>query len=175
VIIHGNQRTALLRERSTGKMVRAESGREVNGMKVAEIRPESVTLALGDEREELSLIVQKGPAATPGAAAHASSSTAAGGPFARPAGSLPNPAQAAAAAAAAGQVPPGTPQPPAMAGSPMPATPGATPPFGPLPATANAPPGANNPSPPQQAGPAFPMTPEELLARRRARRAQQNQ
>jgi general secretion pathway protein N len=154
VTIAGATRIALLREKASGRIHRVELGKDVGGMQVAEVEPEKVTLAQGGEREVLELRVQR-PAApgTPGAPPAATS--AATGPF----GPVP---------------PPGTPQ--SAAGSPAaraPGTPGPMPtarPSGASPAGATAPPVAN-PSPgavPQQS--TAPMTPEELLARRRARR-----
>jgi len=143
VTIAGDTRIALLREKSTGHIVRAEKGKDLNGMKIAEVNPDSVTLAVGSEQEVIALQVVK-PAPGP--------MTAPGGPF--------GPSGPAGAAAVA---PPGT-QPPA-AGTPNPA-PQAGPSFGP------APHGANPGSPTVPQATTTPMTPEELLARRRARRAQ---
>jgi general secretion pathway protein N len=186
VIVRGDQRTAMLRERSTGKVVRAEAGRELNGMKVAEIQVESVTLALGDEREVLPLAVQKaaGPNLPPGMAgagaqaAAAAAMAGASGPFARSPALMPP--QGAGQGNPSGNVGmPGQPGVPgAVPGAPVPATT----PFGPPTAAGgaavpapSAPVAGTPPQSPTQAGPAFPMSPEELLARRRARRAQQNQ
>ena len=59
VTIAGETRIALLREKSTGHIHRVEKGREVNGIKVAEVTPESVTLAEGNEQEVLPLQVLK--------------------------------------------------------------------------------------------------------------------
>ena len=188
VIVHGQQRTALLRERSSGRVHRADAGQEVNGIKVVKIEPEAVTLGLNGEREVLSLIVQKagGPAAAGPLAAmppSAAAGGAGGGPFAAmpPAGQSPfarpntpmSPEAMAQAAAARAGAPVAIPAPGGM----TPQAPG-TPGFGPAAtqpgSTPNVPtPPVSQPAP--QAGPAFPMSPEELLARRRARRAQQNQ
>jgi hypothetical protein len=152
VTIAGGTRIALLREKATGKVHRVEKGHDLDGIKVAEITPESVTLAQGSEQEVLPLQVIK-PAASPGAAAQV-------GPF--------GPATAAGAMAppAAGAVPGN----PAHAPSPPPPPP--TTRFGPAPVTPQQPNAHPNAVP--QATTA-PLTPEELLARRRARRAQQSQ
>lgn len=166
VIVAGGTRVALLKEKASGRIHRAEKGRDVNGIQVAEVEPESVTLAQGDQREVLELRVQRPGPAAPGAPAVAAGSSA--GPFAslpaRPGAPVP-PVQAVPAA------PPPTPvpgQPPA--GSPfgtVPRPPQTSP--GPLaPNTAANPPPAAVP----QATSSAPMTPEELLARRRARRNQ---
>ena len=50
VIMAGDTRIAMLREKSSGRLVRVERGAEVNGMKVASIEREAVTLAAGAER-----------------------------------------------------------------------------------------------------------------------------
>ena len=146
VTIAGNTRIALLRDKASGKVHRVASGDEVNGLKLVEVKPEAVTLAQGDDRETLQLLVQKPPAATVGAAPGT-------GPF-------------AASQAPTGMAAPGAgmpfPQPSGTAGGPVPVP--AQPGNAPMPA---------NPTPapvPQQS--AQPMTAEELLARRRARRNQ---
>jgi general secretion pathway protein N len=142
VTIAGDTRIALLKEKSTGHIVRAEKGKDLNGMKIAEVTPESVTLALGSEQEVIPLQVMKpGPSPT----------TPPGGPF--------------GAAGTASALPP-VPQPPGAPGTPNPAPQQGGASFGPTPHTAN--PVA---APVPQATTA-PMSPEELLARRRARRAQ---
>lgn len=141
VTIAGDLRIALLREKSTGHIVRAEKGKDLNGMKIAEITPESVTIALGSEQEVIPLqVVKPGPGPT----------GAPGGPF--------GPGGPAGAAALPAAPPPG-------AAAPNTATQGGAS-FGPVPHAAN--PGA--PAVPQAT--TTPMSPEELLARRRARRAQ---
>lgn len=173
VIVAGNARTAMLREKSNGRIHRLGVGGEVNGIKVVQIDPAGVTLGMGEEREVVPLVVQR-PGATPGvpgqvaaAAAAQQAAQQAGhqGPFAPPPSAFPVP----------GGIPPGTPLQPGGAapapgaGSPFarPAQPTVAPP-----ATAPAPGGAPAANP---QGAAAPMTAEELLARRRARRAQQNQ
>jgi general secretion pathway protein N len=127
VIMAGDTRIAMLREKSSGRLVRVERGAEINGMKVATIEREAVTLAAGAENETVTLTVQK-----PGAPGAAPPSAAAvpQGPF---------------------RLPPHVSMP---SGAPTPGV-------------------VNNPVPPQNAQ--APMTPEELLERRRARRAQQTQ
>ena len=151
VIVVGDNRVALLKEKASGRVHRIEKGKELNGVKVADIAPESVTLGEGAEQEVLSLQVQKVPAGP--------ASTAALGPFS---GSAAHGAPHAAVA------PLPVPQPngaglirPDLLG-------GAARPVGPA--------GSSNPratAVPQ--GATAPMSPEELLARRRARRALQNQ
>ena len=133
----------------------------MNGIKVAEIEPEKVKLTQSGSSEDVTLAVQK---AMPGATA------AQLGPFGggAPVPGFPLGAQGGTAAAGAGQPMAGMQPNPAAA--PNPAAP--TPPFGPLPGgNLTAPP--QQPQQPQQA--ATPMTPEELLARRRARRSPQTQ
>ena len=160
VIVAGVTRTALLREKANGKIHRLETGKEVNGVKVLQIDPAVVTIGMGEEREVLPLTVQRaGPPGAPGAAPPPFA-TAGQGPFAVPASGFPQPGAPprlpqGAQSLGAGSVPfPTGPQPPANPG----ASPNVAPPAG-----------AANPT-----GTA-PMSPEELLARRRARRAQQNQ
>ncbi len=155
VTIAGNTRIAMLREKSNGHIHRVEQGRDVNGLRVAQIEREAVTLAQGDEKEVVQMQVQK---VGPSAAVHAP------GPFGQAPGA---PAQAAPPAQPAQAAPAGPPGPgsipPASARllgimPPVPTLPGQATPQG-------ASPNANN----------TPMSPEELLARRRARRTQQNQ
>lgn len=55
---------AFLRETSGGKSRRVTQGETINGMVVAEIRPDRVRLTLGDESEELSLKLATGPKTT---------------------------------------------------------------------------------------------------------------
>ena len=152
VIIAGKSKTAMLKEKASGRVHRVEEGREVNGLKVAGIERESVTLALGGESEKVPLQVQK---ATPGAPQPA----AATGPFGGPAQAAPHAAP-----------PPAPPQPPVATPAPPTAqlSPGAAAFLGIAPGAAGAPAGAA-----PNSGAA--LTPEELLARRRARRAQPNQ
>jgi general secretion pathway protein N len=152
VIVVGDQRVAMVREKSSGKVQRIESGKDFNGMKVVSIERESVTLGVGTDEEKLVLSVQKPP--NPGAPAPAPAAApapqATAGPFAPP----PVPAAAAAApvvppgSAAAWPLPPGT-------SIPIPAKPAA---------------GANPAGGTAEAATAAPLTPEEALARRRAAR-----
>jgi len=148
VIIVGNTKTAMLREKASGKVHRVETGREVNGIKVASIERDTVTLAQGGESEVVPMQVQKGAAAA--GQPHVA------GPFAQP--------------AAPGQ--PQQPVPPPVAHAP------------PQPQPVQIPPASAallGIAPPHQGAPGntpevtTPMSPEELLARRRARRAQPNQ
>jgi hypothetical protein len=165
VTIAGDTRIAMLKEKSSGRVHRVELGRDVNGVNLAAVEPESVTLAQGGEREVLDLRVQRPPSApgTPGAA------------VAQP----PHPAAshggAAAAAIATGRPQIGVPMTPPQAPQPVPtnrhAPAPSSGPFQAPQATSGAFPA--NPAPaavPQQSS--APMTPEELLARRRARRNQ---
>ncbi len=146
VTIAGETRIALLREKATGRIHRVEQGHELNGVRIAEVTPESVTLAVGTDQEVLPLQVLK-PA--PGGAAQV-------GPFGPSTGPGPvsTPGAANPLAPGAATPTPTAPNGPAQGTLPVPANPGA----GALPQAATA-----------------PMSPEELLARRRARRAQQNQ
>jgi hypothetical protein len=157
VTIAGATRIALLKEKASGRVHRVELGRDVNGLHLAEVEPERVTLTQGGEREVIDLRVER-PGTAPGAPG------APGAAGQRPPAALvppQNPAAAAMAGAASNRGGPFAPQPAA----PVPAAPQAAP------GAPGAPP--TNPVPgavPQQT--AAPMTPEELLARRRARRNQ---
>jgi hypothetical protein len=145
-IVVGENRVAMLREKSSGKVVRVEQGKEFNGMKVVSIEKEAVTLGVGADEEKLVLNVVK----PTGAAAAASP-----GPFApatpapAPAGGLPVPGQTGA-----GPAPVPAPNP---AGAPPLANPAA------------------RPMPDPTAAGNTPLTPEELAARRRAARRGQQQ
>lgn len=175
VTIVGDIRIAMLREKGTGKSVRAEKGRDLNGMRVAEIESDRVTLRLGDDSEVIPLLVQRGAAVATSAPAAAAASA---GPF-------PSPSQAAAPGAA-----PSSARAPAVPGGPVPAPPG-TPGImparpgipSPIPGTAAATssvplPGTRSEGTPSASAvpgttPGGPLSPEEVLARRRARRGQQ--
>lgn len=142
VIAVGDNRVAMLKEKSTGKIHRVQAGNDVNGVKVAQIEPEQVTLTVGADREVVPLLVQKGPAGkeTP------ASATAPGlfPPPHEPAANPPaNPAGTSAPVSGQPFVPP-QPLQPGQAANPL--------------------------TRPREASPAV-LTPEELLARRRARRA----
>jgi general secretion pathway protein N len=160
VTIAGNNRIALLREKASGRIVRVVRGGEVsgtNGIKVAEVQATSVTLTQGGDKEVLSLDVQK-PTGAPSAAMpvgpFSGAAPAQPQPPASPAGMAPAPAQ------------PGVP----VAPSQFQAAP--TPRIGAAAAGQPVTPGANAPVPAAPQSTAAPMTPEELLARRRARRTQ---
>ena len=170
VIVAGNTRTAMLREKSSGKLHRVEAGKQLNGITVADISPESVTLAQGADREVVPLQVQKAQAgvAPQGVAPPPGVPQAMAGPV--PAQGLPPQPQhgvplnnAGPFGPAPGSIPHGVP------GVPVPAPPGQ--PGGPVPAA-----GAEaNPFQPAVGANGAPMSAEELLARRRARRGQQSQ
>ncbi len=150
VTIAGGTRIALLREKS-GKIHRVELGKQVNGMSLAQVDADRVVLKQGDEQETVVMLVQKAGGAQGSAAAPP---MPAGGPFAPAAPPPPM------------QQPPGAPL-PAQAvsdGIPNPGARGVNPPVAGSPAAAAA--------QPQPAPNVAPMTPEELLARRRARRNQ---
>jgi len=129
--------TALLRESAGGKTRRVIVGEQVNGMLVADVRPDRVKLTLGDESEELFLKValgpktttQPGPApapagapATPGAGGGGGAAPAAGQTSADTLAERRRAAQAAAAAAGRPPVlnapPAGTILPPGPAAAP---------------------------------------------------------
>lgn len=59
--------TAFLREVSGGKFRRVNKGDTLNGMLVADVKPDRVKLTMGDESEELVLKVVPNPKPTPGA------------------------------------------------------------------------------------------------------------
>lgn len=156
VIAVGDNRVAMLREKSTGRIFRVERGREINGIKVIAIEPEVVTLGQGVEEEKLGLTAQKAPGAGASAVPQ--------GPF-----SVAPPAAAPPAAALPGAAPGGQPNPASV--FPRPAVPGAPPQN--VSQTGFAP--AANPAARETSEAGSPLTPEELLARRRARRTQQTQ
>ena len=169
VTIVGPLKIALLREKSSGRVIRVEEGKDVNGITVAQVDPEHVKLTQGGDSEVVQMLVTKGvvQAAPPQAAA-----AAAAGPFAPAPGVTPPPAPPVANPLARGAPPaaaqPGQPQ------QPPPVNPNTL--FGPRPGGLT----TNNPvTDPTTATPptsqAAPLSPEELLARRRARRNQQSQ
>jgi len=115
LIIDGKA-TAYLKENAGGKSRRVAQGEQVNGMLVAEVKPDRVKLTLGEESEELFLKVALGPKTTtqPVATPPTPPALAQGaGGGAAPAGQTASDtlaerrraAQAAAAAAAAGRPP----------------------------------------------------------------------
>ncbi len=80
LIIDGKA-TAFLRENAGGKSRRVAQGEQINGMLVAEVKPDRVKLTLGDEAEDLVLKVAIGPKTTtqPVAAPAPGTPAAAGG------------------------------------------------------------------------------------------------
>jgi len=170
VISAGGTKIALLREKSSGRVVRVEQGKDVNGITVAQIDPEQVTLAQGNDHEVVPLLVAKGAAQPVAPPAQTAPVAEAPGPFAAPA--LPAAAQPAPPNPTA-RAPVAQPVPGQGGVAPTPAVnPGSL--FGPRPGGLT--PG-NSSVPvadPNAAGQA-PLTPEELLARGRARRTQQSQ
>lgn len=170
VTILGDTRIAMLRDKNGGKIYRVEKGKDVNGVTVADIQAERVTLRQGGDSEVVELLAQKAGAAPPPAAAPAPSTPAVSltGPFGAPAPAQATGAQGAPASTRAGGPTPATNP---STGAPTPLQGGAMPPPNPGPASPP-PPGTPSTAP---ATPAAAMTPEELLARRRARRAQQAQ
>jgi hypothetical protein len=166
VIAVGDLRIALLKEKTSGKVIRVERGKDVNGITLSVVDPDKVTLAQGGDEEVLTLQVSKAAPTPAGGNPAVAAPPQSSGPF------------------ATGQQPGAAPNVP---GGPTPAAVGATPspPVAPPGAAAPAAAGAANPAQrsgfgPFQANPssnptdaATPMTPEELLARRRARRGLQ--
>ncbi len=151
VIVVGDQRTALLREKASGRIHRVDRGKDLNGILVESIEPTEVTLASGGERERIALVVQRPEGA---AKVAATAAEPAQGPF-------------GAAAHAA------TPAP--AAGAAAPASPTANPARVPTGANPAARTTATNTAPTGAPSTTQPMSPEELLARRRARRNQPTQ
>ena len=172
VTMAGDNRIAMLREKSTGRIYRIARGGEINGIKLASIERDTVTLAMGGQQEQLPLTVQK---ATPG-------QPNPGGPAAAANATMHGPFGGAAPVA-----PPGMPHPGAPVPFPSGNVPGQAPavpvplPQGAAPATAfpgaaaPAPATAPTPAPTATADPYAGLSPEEVLARRRARRAQTSQ
>ena len=171
VIVVGDSRTALLREKANGRIHRLEAGKDVNGVKVLQIDPTVVTIGMGDEREALPLSVQRAAGAQPAPGGAPAQAAVGQGPFAPAAPASPFPQPTGAPPVFPPRMPPGA-QPPGAQ------PPGNVPfPTGPQVSPANPPaiPGAAAPAGTPGVADAAPMSPEELLARRRARRAQQNQ
>jgi len=125
VIVVGDNRVAMLREKSSGKVHRVEAGKDFNGMKIVAIEKESVTLGLGNDEEKLVLNVLKpagplpsaipagpfpaAPGAHPGSPPQAPGNAPPGAPggaapLANPAGAV-NPAARPVPEAAAAQTP----------------------------------------------------------------------
>ncbi len=63
-LIVDGKATAFLRENAGGKSRRVAQGEQVNGITVAEVKPDRVKLTLGDESEDLVLKVAAGPKVT---------------------------------------------------------------------------------------------------------------
>jgi hypothetical protein len=164
VTIAGRVRIALLREKTSGRVLRVEQGRDVNGITVSRIETDRVTLSQGSDEEVVTLQVQKGGMAAASVPA---------GPFA---GATPTAAaEAAQAQPAQLQAQPVTnPAANPAARGPVPAfvPPGVG--FGPLPQPPPSPAAApsTQSQAPSSSNPTVSMSPEELLARRRARRTQ---
>jgi hypothetical protein len=89
--------TAFLREVAGNKARRVQAGEKINGLLVAEVRPDRVRLTLGDESEELMLKVATNPRPTAPPAPVAQVATPPAGMA--PAAMAPPPPAAAAAAA----------------------------------------------------------------------------
>ena len=159
VIVVGEQRTALLREKSSGRVHRVDRGKDVNGITVERIEPSAVTLAMGGEREKLDLVVQRATPATTAAAGGA-----AGGAGVNPSAEAAGPFGVSPVGRSPGNVAPAAP--PGAANAPG-AVSGLNAPAAAQPVR----PGTERVSPPSTQ----PMSPEELLARRRARRNQPTQ
>jgi hypothetical protein len=172
VTIVGPLKIALLREKSSGRVIRVEEGNDVNGIRVAQVDAEQVKLTQGGDQEVVQMLVTKGGPATvtPPAAAP---TAAAAGPFAPVAGAMPVAPQGANPLARPGPPPaaPGQPQQPPVNPNTLfgPRPGGLTPGNSYIPPT----PDPTTATPPTSQ--AAPLTPEELLARRRARRNQQSQ
>src|SRR5437667_5207249 len=62
--VAGDRAIAFLKEVAGGKSRTVRQGDQINGMKVAQVTPDRVTLTLGDESEELVLKVAPGPKMT---------------------------------------------------------------------------------------------------------------
>lgn len=129
-MVIGGKNTAFLRETAGGKSRRVLQGDTVNGILIAEVKPDRVRLALGDESEELVLRVATNPrptvqppapqqaAAAPGAAPPVAPGTVAPAPAGTADASLAERRRAARAAQAAVQAQTSTPD-----GNPIPAPP----------------------------------------------------
>ena len=171
VIVAGDTRIAMLREKASGRLHRVERGKEVNGMKVTEIEREKVTLGQGDDKEVLTLQVQKPVGSgAPGTPAAASSASAPQGPFAASPTQVPAPNFAVPPAGIPGQPQANPPGP--LGGASHGAQQSSIPAAGSAPISSQS---AANPLGQQVPEATAPISPEELLARRRARRTQQTQ
>ena len=63
-LIVDGKATAFLRENAGGKSRRVAQGEQINGMMVADVKPDRVKLTLGEESEDLLLKVAAGPKTT---------------------------------------------------------------------------------------------------------------
>jgi hypothetical protein len=98
LVIDGKS-TAYLREVAGNKPRRVLAGDKINGMLVAEVKPDRVKLTLGDESEELVLKIASNPRPTAPPGAPAVATAAAGGAVVPPpAAQVATPAAAPAAA-----------------------------------------------------------------------------
>jgi hypothetical protein len=91
--VTGDRKIAFLKEVSGGKARTVRQGDEINGMQVALVAQDRVRLTAGDESEELTLKVARGPKTT---LAAAPPPPVPGAPVAASAAAQPAPAQAAA-------------------------------------------------------------------------------
>jgi hypothetical protein len=127
----GERNIAFLKEVAGGKSRTVRQGEQINGMVVAEVKPDRVRFTLGGDSEELMLKVAAGPKATapPTAPAVPNAAAAAQPDQPRVGGEQQRRRQAQAAAAAAGQAsPPVAPIPVGGApASPAPPAPGQAP------------------------------------------------
>lgn len=82
-LMTGGKNIALLREVSSGKSKRVEQGGSINGITLATVAPDKVTLTQYDDSEELALKVQSSPKSAPPPAPPA------GAPAATPAPAVP--------------------------------------------------------------------------------------
>jgi hypothetical protein len=122
MIVDGKS-TAFLREVAGGKARRVQTGEKINGLLVAEVKPDRVKFTLGDESEELVLkvAVNPRPTAPPATVAQAGTPPPGVAPPPAPTGTTTDAAQTLAerrrAARAAAAVPPAA-SPAAAAGAP---------------------------------------------------------
>lgn len=114
----GNVATAFLREVNGGKSHTVHAGESLNGVTVAEVKPDRVRLRQGDDVEELQLKIAAGPKVTTQVAAPPVG--VAGQPVPQPVGVAPGPATPARGGSnrAARPVPPPAAAPVAAPGTP---------------------------------------------------------
>lgn len=142
---------AMLKDVATGTVHRVEKGGEILGMTLAEISAEQVVLKAGDDTETLALLVNKG--------AGSASAAVERGPF-------------GSSAAHAAPPPAGSPAPAAPAAAGIPGMVGGVPGAA---LGARMAPGGLAVTPPMASPGSAAMTPEEIIARRRAVRRPQPQ